>query len=297
MAFTVMAACGPRVDLAREAAGVRWDKLSGRVTYARWDQAESSDPRGIIFLLDAPARKLSVVRNALTTGKAPSFESTGWVREVAFKPGASVITFTVLSDTLHWEMRTLDLDSKLEQVLFPDSNAHHNFPVWSPNGRLAYNANGPDGVHLLVDGQFVLSYPNPSRVAWESSSRVITSLPDATSPGGLYLVDPQTQSLTAIVSGTDIFEDPAIDAGRRRLAYVRRGPSTGGLAEIWVANIDGTNQTRATHGYADYNPAWSADGGAVLFARFHAGLFSYEIASGSITQVTQMHADAMAWSP
>lgn len=289
------AACQPRIDLAREAAGIRWDMLSGRIVYARWDQPDSTDPRGLMFLVDVPARQLTVVRDAPTTGQPPSFDPTGWVREVAFKPGFSIVAFSVLSDAGLWELRSLALDSRIEQVLYPDSKANHNFPAWSPDGQLAYYVNGADGVHLFVDGRFVMNGIDPSRAAWTTTGTFIVCLPDATSAGALYLANPQTQSLSPVVTGTDIFEDPAVDPGQQKLAYVRRGPDAD-AQEIWFAHIDGTGQTRATHGYADSSPAWSADGSAILFARFHAGLFMYDLATGSITQVTQGYADAMTWS-
>ena len=286
----------PRVDLARESAGIRWDLLSGRIVYARWDQPISSDPRGLMFLIDVPGRRLTVVRDVSTRGKPPSFESTGWAREVALKPGSSTVAFTVLNESDLWELRTLALDSGNERVLFPDPMAHHNFPAWAPDGRLAYYANGADGEQLFVDGRFLMNGVGPSRVAWMPGGTLIVSLPDSTSPAALYVADPQSHSLAPLVVGTDIFEEPIIDPAGQKLAYVRRGPGADG-EEVWFSKIDGTSQTRATHGYADYNPAWSSDGSAILFARFNAGLFVYDLATGSTTQVTEGYADAMTWSP
>jgi Tol biopolymer transport system component len=296
VALALLGACSSRVDLQSEARGIPWEKLSGRIAYSRWDVSDSSDPRGLIFLVDVKARKLTVVRNVPTQGKAPTFESTGWVREVAFNPRASAVTFTVLNDAVVWELRSLSLDSGAEEVLFPDPRAHHLFPAWSADGRLAYYSNGADGVHLFVDGRFSLNDPNPSRVAWDGSNAFFVSVGDASSAGTLYLADPQAQALTPVITGTDISEDPAVDPARRRLAYVRRAADSG-AGEIWLANIDGTGQTRATRGFADYNPAWSADGQSVLFVRFNAGLFLYHVATGSITQVTHARADSMAWAP
>jgi len=296
VAAAALAGCGPRVDLQREAMGIPWEKLSGRIVYARWDQPESADPRGLVFLIDVPARTLSLARDVRTVTPPPGFDTIGWVREVAFGPGAATVTFTVLNETGHWELRSLALDSGLEQVLFPNPNAHHNFPAWSPDGHLAFYENGADGAHLLVDGRFALGSANPSRVAWDGSSTFIASVADATSPGALVLADPRTQTLSPVVTGTDIFEDPALDPSRQKLAYVRRGAATYG-EEIWIANVDGTGQTRATSAHADSNPSWSADGSAVLFARFGAGLFLYDVATRSTTQVTRTQADTMAWAP
>jgi len=298
VALALLAACSPRVDLEIEARGIPWDKLSGRIAYSRWDHSISSDSRGLIFLIDVPARKLTLIRNVATTGDAPSFIPTGWAHDVAFNPSGSGVTFTVLNAVDRWELRSLALDSGVEQVLFPDPDAHHLFPAWSPDGKLAYYSNGTSGVYLVVDGQPVLSYPNRSRIAWDGSRKFIVSVGDATSAGALYLADPQAQALTPVVTGTEIFDDPAIDPAHERVAYVRRGTGASGAydEEIWIANIDGTGQTGATQGNADRNPAWSAHGDAVLFARFGAGLFLYDVATGSLTQVTQTHADAMAWA-
>jgi hypothetical protein len=284
------------VDLDAEARGIPWDKLSGRIVYSRWE-VEGSDPRAFLFLIEVSARKVKLVRDVPTVGRAPSYEPTGWVREIVFEPGGAAVTYTVLNDaTILWELRSRSLDSGLEKVLFPDRTAHHNFPSWSPDGRLAYYANGIDGRNLFVDGRFVLSGLNPSRIAWDGPSKFFVSLPDDSSAGGLYLADPQAQTVTATVTGGNIFDDPAFDPGSRELAYLRRSGDADG-EELWIANGDGTGSRRATHGSSDFSPQWSADGRSVLFVRFNAGLFLYDIATGLPTQVTHTRADAVAWAP
>jgi Tol biopolymer transport system component len=298
LAFAALLACGPRVDLEREASGIRWDKLSGRVAYARWDEPESSDPRGLIFLVDVPTRRVTLVRDVRTTGKPPSFMPTGWVGQLTFNPGGSAVTFSVLNDALNWELRSRALDSGAEQVLFPDPNAHHGFPAWSPDGRLAYYSKGADGVHLFIDGQFVLSHCWTSRIAWLAAGSFIDSLSNASSQGALYRVEPATQSVTPLVTAApgEVFHAPAVAAGVGKLAYVRFGQGADG-DEIWIAGLDGSNPVRLTHGYTDFEPAWSADGRVLLFGRRKVGLFIYELASGAFTQVTRAPAETMSWAP
>ncbi|HYS11239.1 MAG TPA: hypothetical protein VEP66_21060 [Myxococcales bacterium] len=244
-------------------------------------------------MIDVPARELKLIRNVSTHGSPPYFDPGNYAREITFNPGGSAITFTMIGNHGHWELRTLDLVSGAEQVLFPDRCAHHLYPSWSLDGHLAYYRNGPPQSGLFIDDQFVGGSPGgESPVAWIDSNSFI-----AFGIGGLQRVDLRSGSIMQMVSGAARFYDPAVDPGRSRLAYVRfDGPDVDG-EEIWVAGIDGSNPTRVTHGGADFKPAWSPDGKSVLFVRFGAGLSLYDVASGSLTQVTRKPADAVAWAP
>jgi hypothetical protein len=173
-----------------------------------------------------------------------------------------------------------------------DPNAHHFAPAWSPDGRLAYISNGPLSNDIYVDDQPVQSYANHSRVAWVSTSAFVASISDSTSTGTLYLVDLAKQWLTAIVGGWS--GSPAVDPDGHRLAYEH--PDANGWS-IWIANVDGTSQTRVTRGFSDNYPAWSTDAQSILFARSGQGLFLYDVATSTLTQVTQRPVDAMAWAP
>jgi Tol biopolymer transport system component len=186
----------------------------------------------------------------------------------------------------------LSFASGQESILFLDTNAHHFAPAWSPDGRLAYISNGPLSNDIYVDDKPVQSYANHSRVAWVSASAFVASISDNTSAGTLYLVDLTKQWMTAIVSGWD--GSPAVEPGAHRLAYEH--PDADGWS-IWITNVDGTNPIRITRGFSDYDSAWSTDGQSILFARSGQGLFLFNVATSTLTQVTRRPVDSMAWAP
>jgi Tol biopolymer transport system component len=301
--FTLLATAscdrdGCAVGLQQEARGIPWERLSGQIAYSRWDTTDPGETYGCLFMIDVPARKLRILREAritLVAGDAPA----GWVRDLAFRKDGSTLTFAVLGGADdQWELHDLSLASGKEALLFPADHAHHNYPSWSPNGQLAYYSNGADGAYEAVDGRFMLS-SDPGRVAWTAAGALIVTLPDSSSPGALYLADPATQVITGVVTSTgqEIFDQPALSPDGARLGYIRRGTGVRG-EELWIADADGQHRRQLTGGgNADFEPAWSADGQQLLFSRFNQGLFLYDLASGSLVRVTQQRADSMAWSP
>src|SRR5262249_2863567 len=190
--------------------------------------------------------------------------------------------------------------NRTESILFAAVEAHHVYPSWSADGRLAYCSNGRNGAYEAVDGIFLLQGNDPGRVAWTSSGSLVVTLP-AISGGDLYLADPVAQTLIPLVKSAsgEIYDQPALSADGSMLAYVRRGTGPSGKYEegIWVAQSDGQAQRRLTTGNFDDQPAWSSDGRSVLLNRARQGLFLYDLDTDSLLQVTQRPVDYMAWNP
>lgn len=282
-------------DPAAEASDIKWSRLSGRIAYARWEinGYPADEMHACIYLVDVPERRVQVLRDFKTVQDNWKGQ-VGWAKNLAFRPGGSSLTFAVQDRNERWQLHDLSLATKQESVLFADPNAHLFAPAWSPDGRLAYISNGLLSDDVYVNGQSILSYAAPSRVAWVSASMFIASIRDIEAQGTLYLVDLQKNWMTPIVSGYAAW--PAVDLGAHRVVYEH--PDAEGWS-IWIANVDGTNQTRLTRGFSDLEPAWSADGNSVLFSRSGRGLFLVEVATGVLTQVMaiQQSIDSMAWAP
>jgi hypothetical protein len=86
--------------------------------------------------------------------------------------------------------------------------------------------------------------PTPSKVPISRSS-IIPNL--TATPTFLQSVDPEGTPFVPIVGGAD------------RIAFIEK-------ADIWMANLDGSNLTQLTHdGLPKTNPRWSPDGGGVIY--------------------------------
>ncbi len=290
--------------LEEEARGIPWELLSGKIVYARWENPTSpGNEHGRIFLIDVAARKIRLIYDVPIVNPAPSFESFGWVRDLAIHPDGTSVTFAA-RDPAHgtwWELHDLSLSDGTQRLLYPEANAHHLYPSWSRDGQLAYVSSADVRKTVDVDGTGRIEGSNDSRVAWTGSGTMFVSLVDPnSSQGNLYLADPTAQTRRPILVNSqpqwdaEIFDSPALSPDGRKLAYVRWG--LGVQEDVWVADADGTNRVRLTTEGA-WQPAWSADSREVLFTRLQSGIFLVDTATGTLTQVTQHQADYVAWAP
>jgi Tol biopolymer transport system component len=279
-------------DPQEEAAGIAWDRLSGRVAYARWEtDYPPPDSHGCIYLIDVAARQVELLRDVRTVpdeGSAP----VGWAKDLAFRPDGSTVTFAVQDMRGKWQLHDLSVETREETTLFVDPAAHHRFPAWSPDGRLAYYSNGPLSNDIYIDAQPVQSYANRTRIAWLSADRFVASIFDDSSMGSLYVADLASQRMAPIVN--EWAGSPAVSPDGQKVVYTHMD-SEG--YSLWVAGIDGSGQTRVTVGYSDNEPAWSADGTSVLFIRSGQGLVQYDFASATVVSAMPHRVDSMAWVP
>ena len=292
------------VDLEEEARGIPWEILSGKIVYARWEHSPASRSR--MFLIDVEARQVRLLRDVAVTTEPPYGTVTGYVRDLAIRRDGTSVTFALLNpETRRWELRDLSFSDGTERVLYADDQAHHLYPSWSNDGHLAYVVHGVSW-GMFVDGAFLLSGCDDSRLAWTASGAVIVSLENVRSQGNLYLADPATHAITPVVVSSnpdwdaEIFSAPALSLDETKLAYVRWGH--GIVENVWVADADGTHPVQLSFDYGQH-PAWSTDGKSVLFAHksasppYGSNLYLADVATGALTQLTQHEADYVDWAP
>jgi Tol biopolymer transport system component len=89
--------------------------------------------------------------------------------------------------------------------------------------------------------------------------------------GEIYRLDTRTHATRPLVATRALEHSPAFSPDGRRLVFVRE---SGGNADLYVANADGSQARRLTHtAGGEYNPAWSPDGTQIAFASNRSGLF------------------------
>jgi hypothetical protein len=198
-----LACGGGGPDLEAEARDVRWDLLSGAVAYARWEPSPVN--RAYIFVLEPSTRTVSLLRDVPAS-------ITGWARDLAFRPDGTTLTYAVQGSSGLWELHDLQVSTGSDSVLFSDRTAHLNYPSWTGDAGLAFFRNGESGAFEALNGAFLASDVNPSRVAWRPDGRLFMSAPDLGSPGELYLFDPVSGDSTVEVaaSGSELLDQPAL---------------------------------------------------------------------------------------
>jgi TolB protein len=169
------------------------------------------------------------------------------------------------------------------------------FPTWSPDGRwIAYVSDrsrpGNDGAYDIY-----VMHPNGTGLRRVTHDRWVDDQP-AWSPDGKRIVFQSsrasgTYGISIInVNGTGYRRltrnqgaVPAWSPDGTTIVYQRYNPvaGTSGIDELWLMNLDGSNQRQLTfppqhREIASYNghdqtPKWSPDGDEIVFARFYRG--------------------------
>lgn len=101
--------------------------------------------------------------------------------------------------------------------------------------------------------------------------------------GDIFSLDLNTHVTRKLIATSAYEHSPAFSRDGTKLLYVAE---SGGNAEIYRANADGSQRTRLTRSPgADYNPAWSPDGLSIAFAGNRRGRFKIYVMSADGTGV------------
>lgn len=200
-------------------------------------------------------------------------------------------------------------------------------PAWSPDGSLiAFAPDAPDendepyGIGLMrADGSsltWMVDHLFALEPAWSPSGEWIAFSTGGTE-SGIYSVSVAYGWYTSLVAALTNDRQPAWSPDGQKLAFVSR---RAGASDIYIANADGTGQTRLTDGSAGsgperqfLRPAWSPDGSMIAFVygddvaggdtAFRVavmttdGVFLKDLASAGVADGTPPNAGSLAWSP
>lgn len=177
------------------------------------------------------------------------------------------------------------------------TNAYSNdFPAWSPDGtKIAFSSfrNSNWDIYVMdADGG------NQVQVTTTSSSGYYEFHPAWSPDGGklayvlrtnIFIVDLGTMTETQLTfTSTDLEDSPAWSPDGTRIVYTYT-PS-GGLADVYVMNTDGTGKTRLTNdSNDDMLPCWSPDGSRIAWSSARTGdweIFVMTSTGGEATNLT-----------
>ena len=94
-------------------------------------------------------------------------------------------------------------------------------------------------------------------------------------------------------------ESPAISPDRTRIAYYRRTGNQALTSELWIANINGTNQRKLADGAPAFKPDWSPDGTRIAFFGRGNSVQTISAAGGAPTTLvasTRTNGE-LSWTP
>ena len=188
------------------------------------------------------------------------------------------ILYSRLTDDA-WQIWQIDLESgRRSQLTF--SPGDKRYPVWTPDGRVAYHAT--QHACYLVEGNTpgvpvikelwpvsdVTWSPDGTKIAFSKYETGVVDL------ANLWISDAQEKEPQIITHETGLQNNAAWSPDSSRIAYVHSHGYKS--ADIYILNSDGSGRIQLTNNQArDFLPAWSPDGKKIAFTSDRSG--DYEI--------------------
>ena len=215
-------------------------------------------------------------------------------------PGMPAVTFTSLTNGVG-AVGVMDLNGANARICNPTLGYHYMSSL-SPNGNEVVFSHtqenyilkrmNPDGTNVVtlapdLPRSYVGQYtPDGQTLVY------VEEAPDLTGNGDLYSVDRNGSNLKRLTNGNNYVgtygtEMPSISPDGQKIAYVSKAT---GIAQVWMMNIDGTDQHQLTNLGGCNRVLWSPDGGTLAFASRddtgHSQLFLMDPDGGSVRQLT-----------
>lgn len=262
----------------------------------------ASSPR-IVFSSDRDGNSEVYIMNSDGTGQTNLTNNPASDWGAAWSPDGTKISFA--SDRSgNYDIYTMNPDGS-NVTNITNSPENEGPPIWSPDGTkmISVRQSGSDYRILLMksDGtdQFAFpAYTEPYGLNDFSpdSQKVVGSFPNS---GYFQLVTANSDLSNAapITSGNYRHGFPRFSPSGDKIAYFRNDGSSS-ATELFVSNVDGTNQTSIATVSPDTSmmnlPYWSPDGTRIIYTGNNDGnwdLYTVSSSGGSSTNITNNNAD------
>lgn len=221
------------------------------------------------------------------------------IKSLTWAPDGASLVFHTYAFGQHtqflqeWKMYSISARGAGISLMF-DRAGPETYPAYGPDGRLAYW--GESG--LYIDG--LVTYPadgfadfsapswapDGEHIAFAASSEIVVLSLTDTSQSQKILENSQIESAV---------HDLAFSPDGMQVAFARE--INANLSEIWIVNVDGTNERAITQDHIDRHPVWSEDGTAIVFVRNENSVYTIDTEPGSRVQILLSHAvECIAWA-
>jgi len=208
------------------------------------------------------------------------------------------------------ELFVMDADGSRQTRLVTHSSVSIYAPAWSPDGsRIAYQlspgaAEESDGdLHLAnADGSGPIPFsPRSDSPSWSPDGRQIVFHSDRSEAGNqdVHIADADGSNVRRLTTEPTLDFIPMWSPNGSRIAF---NTERSGRTEVWVMNVDGTDQHRLVDGGDSFVGSWSPDGMRIAFASNRDGdyeVYTADAAGSDVTQITASDASDYdpRWSP